>query len=234
MIIKSSYVINDDAGNLATVYRTGDRLTPSLLLPFVPGSMWLPLEATAPPGVHRQPTFLAGSGINDTGPDAHYEQGVTATNGWVRSSMDTPCWSSSCYQYPTLHLPMFDVDRPHSEGIPEDVDTVLYALFQADRHWIQSKTNWHVYMDAGPTNGARQVVPWGVYEDIMTWLGSNQLVDNGWVYYSKREGRATLRQPWPRKKFGFKGPSDTDLCCLWCGAVHPTMEALEEHEAGCG
>lgn len=203
---------------------------PRTLTPFTPGSMWLPVSS----GVVRQPTFLEGQGIReDDDPDAHYEQGVTATNGWVRGPMDTACWSSSCYNRDLIHMPMFDVDRPYNQGIPEDVDEMLYYIFRADRHWIQSKTNWHVYMDVGPTKMGYRAVSWPIYEAIMIWLGSKQMVDKGWAWYSKREGRSTLRQPWPRKN-KYKGPSDTDLCCLWCGEVYPNIASLEEHEAGCG
>lgn len=125
-----------------------------------------------------------------------------------------------------FHLPILDVDNVPA-GEQHRLWTLFDTVFQGvEQHWVKSTNNWHVYIGAGPGMTFDKVVPWHVYEGVLSYLSSVDAIDYGWVANSLAEGECILRQPGVAKPL-------SHYTCMWCGLELPSEGLMEEHEDRC-
>lgn len=194
-----------------------------VLLPMKAGSMWR--EWTT---LQRKVVWLPTE-MND--PDRQYRTLDQAPQADEEHTIR--CISSEAGNH--WHMPMFDVDVERLEDtVP--VDSLLGHLFQAPRYWLPSRTHWHVYIDTPGTVPGNRGIAWYDYEVILEFLAARSSaggygIDPGWAWYSKREKKATLRDPLRRERLTLQ---NARWCCMWCAEPFDSEALLDAHEAECG
>lgn len=221
-------------------YRASGQAKRSVLLPISTTNLWK--DAAYAARLRRTVGWLPDH-VND--PDAQYGPGVPVENE-ASGNCTVRCVTSTAEAvgvdgevYPTspytLHLPMFDVDIPRLEDCGA-VDDILAAVFQADRYWIPSTSNWHVYIDTPGVVPTNRGITWGDYETILQYLGqlcldpATPFIDRGWSWHTRQEQQAVLRDPLGRKRVTI---DNTPLVCMWCAEPFSNEFDLAAHEEVC-